>query len=110
MRAEPGTGPGHITEETWPEARAVLDAFRVGHRAETDRYAGHMKGYNVWIKTEDLTGEPWWEELVEANREGVSSGDFANGINHAMTPAPRNSFVYFVCMVYCLSDVRGGAR
>lgn len=40
---------GHITEETWPEARAILDAFRVGHRTEVNRYAGHMKGYNVWV-------------------------------------------------------------
>ncbi|CAN5905180.1 hypothetical protein BH23ACT11_BH23ACT11_04130 [soil metagenome] len=61
---------GHITEETWPEARAILDAFRVGHRTEANRYAGHMKGYNVWVETEGLTGEPWWEELVEANRNG----------------------------------------
>lgn len=38
---------GHITEGTWPEARAILDAFRVGYRISPDRHAGHMDGYDV---------------------------------------------------------------
>ncbi len=44
-----------------PEARAILDAFRVGHRTEANRYAGHMKGYNVWSRkprTRTLQAKP----------------------------------------------------
>lgn len=70
MIAMPGRYIGHITEETWPEARGILDAFRVDYRTKPDRYAGHMEGFNVWIEVETLAGEPWWEELVEAKRAG----------------------------------------
>lgn len=59
---------GHITEETWPEVRGILDAFRVGSKTEPHRYAGHMEGYSVWVEVESIAGEPWWEELVEARR------------------------------------------
>ncbi len=64
---------GRITEETWPEARAILDAFRVDYRTTPDHYAGQVKGYNVWVEAvgaEDLAAEPWWEELTQASRDG----------------------------------------
>jgi hypothetical protein len=61
---------GHITEETWPEARAILDAFRVDYRTTPDRYGGRVKGYNVWVEAENLHAEPWWEELTHASRDG----------------------------------------
>lgn len=60
---------GHINEATWSEARAILDAFRVGYRTSPNRHAGHMAGYDVWVEVESLAGEPWWEELVEARRD-----------------------------------------
>ncbi|MGI9048475.1 MAG: hypothetical protein ACR2GU_03710 [Rubrobacteraceae bacterium] len=60
---------GHINEATWPEARAILDAFRVGYRTSPNRHAKHMEGYDVWVEVESFAGEPWWEELVEAKRD-----------------------------------------
>ena len=60
---------GHITGETWSEARAILDAFRIGYRISPHRHAGHMEGYDVWAEVDSFAGEPWWEELVEAGRD-----------------------------------------
>ncbi len=63
----------HITEETWPEARGIFDAFRADYRTTPDRYAGRVTGYNVWVEAveaEDLHAEPWWEELTQASRDG----------------------------------------
>ena len=63
---------GHITGETWSEARAILDAFRIDYRISPHRHAGHMEGYDVWIEVESMAtmaGEPWWEELAEARRD-----------------------------------------
>ena len=75
---------GHITEETWPEARSILDAFRVDYRTTPDRYAGHVEGYNVWVEAEDPHTEPWWEELVQANWDSrvvwrVEGQDYGDG-------------------------------
>ena len=61
---------GHITEETWPEARAILDAFRVDYRTTPERYRGRVPGYNVWVEAEELYAEPWWMELIQASRDG----------------------------------------